>query len=854
MTTGKKASSLHRPFKKLQITQQADSSKALNLYLGGIAKTLTGPKEEMEVLRQLMQDEQAKTVLMKANAEVGVFGRELTDHEREAAWGEGHENMLSFLKPAAEVVILGYELPEEERDQAWSKGPHKIDLATTFSNMVIKQKEKLEQTLQTIQQANTRIEKSATSRLQSATSRGSQGSETSILSEATLTEAQVRFSQLFDRRLTQNTQSSSKPQSATNSETEAALIEAQGRLSTSLSRRSDGRIQTSIRLDPTPPPLPVGDGDTDHETIDLEDGTHAEVLRISTSSPQEPSWVESPRTPKSGVASEIGSRMSGLSASAAVEAHDRVTRVLSRPQTSDRPPSAANSETEAVLMDAHDRLTHSFSSLNSVTLGAANFGNSEDSERFEADTGVEHQEEIVDADHQTEDFGSLAEVLYISAATPNTDQNDPDEFALQERISMYTDVDVEVIENRPGTSGSVQLRPRTTTSEQGRPRTSLSGDRPATSQTNRSGQDNQGSQIRPQTGKGKDFGLEDTDTVYDKTTHNVEIWHEEEVDASEVNFSFTDETALWSLGSLLNFMQNIDPKEVEERARKDAEEVRRRKMKKEARKKREEIDQNELKEVFDVDKPERAVVIEVVQNILFMLDQLEATTNRASPVYGKSAEVLAKIGNERTCRRNIAFPSRGIPSLNFLVVETMKPYLSHPEKDVRLMAIDSLSNIIRPGDAEASKLIRALAGDEDPDIKIAAIAALAKIVTADDGDDEEDLKNPLVRKMLTVTIKAASNLFAADASGTSDPFATLALQSYNADIDEIKTMRSQKFGSAKELIKQNYRETMEDAPHIVELALKRMQLKRALLLEVFRLMLSVFVFERPLILPYVIKM
>ena len=277
-------------------------------------------------------------------------------------------------------------------------------------------------------------------------------------------------------------------------------------------------------------------------------------------------------------------------------------------------------------------------------------------------------------------------------------------------------------------------------------------------------------------------------------------------------------------------------------------------MKKEARKKREDIEKNELKEVFDVDKPERAVVIEVVQNILFMLDQLEATTNRASPVYGKSAEVLAKISNERTCRRNIAFPSRGIPSLNFLVVETMKPYLSHPEKDVRLMAIDSLSKIIRPGDAEASKLIRALAGDEDPDIKIAAIAALAKIVTADDGDDEEDLKNPLVRKMLTVTIKAASNLFAADASGTSDPFATLALQAYNADIDEIKTMRSQKFGSAKELIKQNYRETMEDAPHIVELALKRMQLKRALLLEVFRLMLSVFVFEQPVILPYVIKM
>ena len=143
-----------------------------------------------------------------------------------------------------------------------------------------------------------------------------------------------------------------------------------------------------------------------------------------------------------------------------------------------------------------------------------------------------------------------------------------------------------------------------------------------------------------------------------------------------------------------------------------------------------------------------------------------------------------------------------------------------------------MANIARPGDEKASHLLGEIAGDKDEDIKAAVVIAMSNLSHSDDGDDEEDMKDPLVRKMLTVTVKGASDLAAADASGTSDPFATIVIQAVDADIDEIKTMRSQNFGSAKELMKSSFEETMEDAPAMVELALKRMLLKRALILEV----------------------
>lgn len=59
---------------------------------------------------------------MKANAEVGLFGRELTEQEREAAWRGGSEETLSFLRPDAELQLLGRVLSEGEREDEWSAG------------------------------------------------------------------------------------------------------------------------------------------------------------------------------------------------------------------------------------------------------------------------------------------------------------------------------------------------------------------------------------------------------------------------------------------------------------------------------------------------------------------------------------------------------------------------------------------------------------------------------------------------------------------------------------------------------------------------------------------------------------
>jgi hypothetical protein len=471
-------------------------------------------------------------------------------------------------------------------------------------------------------------------------------------------------------------------------------------------------------------------------------------------------------------------------------------------------------------------------------------------------------------DHQTVQTsdGQYAEIMQIHS-TPHTADgkyNDLDDASLQQRISMYTDVDVEVIESRPGTRGSIHLRPRTSDS---RPFTGLSGDRPQTShtgvseagslegknrprkgeaaanpdqfdigerpQTSQTGRrGTRDGQSRPRTG---DVGAgADASEVSDSTLHQVDVWTEaEELGTHEVDLTVTHDTALWSFNSLLKFIQNVDPRILEEKAKKDAEQARRARLKAEARKRNSAVaKETEGKEVYDVDKPDKDVDIEILQHILFLLDQLQATTNPGSQMHGKSTEVLIKIANERMCRRNIAFPARGIPSLNFLVIETTKPYLWHPDKGVRIVSIECLSKITRPTDAATFKLLGQLASDEDPEVKAAVVTAISAIANADDGDDEEDMKNPMVRKMLTVTVKAANNLVAADASGASDPFATVALQAFDADVDEIKTMRAQNFGSARELMKASFQETMEDAPSIVELALKRMQLKRALILEV----------------------
>lgn len=849
-------------------------TKGVALWMGGIAQILTGPREEIDIVRQLLQDERAKLALMKANAEVGVFGRELTDQEQEAAWEKGHEENLSFLKPAAEVAMLGQALSQEERDEAWGTGPKKKALAKSFSTIVKTKKKVLEDTLSNIRQADHRIEEAA-SRLQMARSgldltartvdastpdRSVDASTPDIsvdlltpelsqsYREAADSEAKERFQALFQRAATplkeeddkdrlqveqeagqleshnlprtDSKESSRPPQiasSLTMSEKAEAETEGKDRFQVLLRRASNQTHGLEM--------IEIYDDRSAMDQVEQESEQLGPLDSVRTGS------TNLNASFRNTVASEEGQRIFQSLMTGASAVNDATERPLE--QLSEHSPPTVNPE-------GGDQ--------GSIILAASNFGSNEGEEGIQAEA---QQEGILDTEVQTvdSDNGNFAEVMRISTApgTAGTDEHDPDDAALQQRISMYTDVDVEVIENRPGTTSSVQLRPRTGNSDMSRPHTSLSGDRPLTSHTNRSG--GVGSKVgqsRPATGDGKLSGLRSLppsrqgrgfsleEVGPGETTTCVDIWHgAEEADADDVNLTVSHETALWSMNSLLKFMQNIDPIKIEEKAKKDAEEARRARLKMEARKRRSNVSQEKVqKEVYDVDKPEKDVDIESVQNVLFMLDQLEATTNPGSQMYGKSAQVLTKIGNERICRRNIAFPARGIPSLNFLIIETMKPYLAHPEKDAKLVAIETLAKLLRPGDASVSAILGDLAGAEDPEIKAAAIAGISAVATADDADDEEDKKNPLVRKMLTVTIKAASNLVAADASGTSDPFATCGLQAFDADIDEIKTMREQKFGAAKDLMKSNYEDTMNEAQSIVEQALKLMLLKRALILEV----------------------
>jgi len=62
--------------------------------------------------------------------------------------------------------------------------------------------------------------------------------------------------------------------------------------------------------------------------------------------------------------------------------------------------------------------------------------------------------------------------------------------------------------------------------------------------------------------------------------------------------------------------------------------------------------------------------------------------------------------------------------------------------------------------------------------------------------DAELLADETVRKRLSVCVAHARNLFAADASGTSDPFATVVLEPYDPDAEDLKEMRSQVHGRA----------------------------------------------------------
>ena len=808
-------------------------TKGVTLWMGGIARILTGPQEEMDLVKRLMQDEKAKLELMKANAEIGVFGRELTHQERDAAWGTGHDDRLLFLRPAAEISVLGHELAVEERGRAWDTGPAKTKLAKSYSSIVKKHQQILQQTLLTIRRADERIGKAA-SRPQSAVacssaSRQSNGvvSSNESLQDAAMAEAQARFGILY-------------------SEAEAIALALPDK------RMQDGPDNASVGQS-------YPDIDNDHYSnlsdqyrmvgVSVAGGEDETGEQIGEKEPHEVVQERATRTDsaRSNVsfgntaAAEKGQR--SFESSISVRGSNADTSHRQMPQ---------NLKARVGPVESQNQTT--------VTSSAANFGSSESGHEIKVEAEeVGRQEdgeatnEVVTAESAD---GNRAEVLRISTAPDETHgahQLGPEDEALQQRISMYTDVDVEFVDDRPGTSGSMVLRPRTGNSGLSRPQTGFSGDRPQTFQTNRSGAGRKDGPSRPPTGEGKLSGRNslpgsrgqsrgaegfDLDGVRDPgAMQTVDIWSEEqeqeELDAAEVNLSVSHETGLWSLNSLLKFMENVDPKKMQEKAKKDAEDARRAKLKIEARKRSKVVtEEKEPREVYDVDKPDKDVDVEIVQNILFMLDQLEATTNPGSEMFGQSADVLTRLGNERICRRNVAFPARGIPSLNFLVIETIKPYLKHPEKEIRLVTIASISKMARPGDPLASQILGELAGDEDPEMKAAAVSAISAIATADDGDDEEDMKNPQVRKMLTMTIKAASKLVAADASGTSDPFATIALQAFDAHIDEIKTMQSQNFGSAKELLKSNLAETMDEAPSMVELALKRMLLKKALLLEV----------------------
>jgi hypothetical protein len=65
--------------------------------------------------------------------------------------------------------------------------------------------------------------------------------------------------------------------------------------------------------------------------------------------------------------------------------------------------------------------------------------------------------------------------------------------------------------------------------------------------------------------------------------------------------------------------------------------------------------------------------------------------------------------------------------------------------------------------------------------------------------DAELLADETVRKRLSVCVAHARNVFAADASGTSDPFATVVLEPFDPDAEDLKEMRRQVRGRAPRL-------------------------------------------------------
>ena len=93
-----------------------------------------------------------------------------------------------------------------------------------------------------------------------------------------------------------------------------------------------------------------------------------------------------------------------------------------------------------------------------------------------------------------------------------------------------------------------------------------------------------------------------------------------------------------------------------------------------------EAPREEQREAYDADEPLAPVAPEDVQRILHTLDQLEMSNAPRSQVPGGTAGVLAALGDNRTCRRNICVPARGVVSLNLLVTASMAPYLQHPDK------------------------------------------------------------------------------------------------------------------------------------------------------------------------------
>jgi hypothetical protein len=911
-------------------------TKGLSLWMSGIAKVLTGPQEEIDLVKRLLQDDEAKLLLMKANAEVSVFGRELSPDEREAAWGKSHDNLLTFkcLRAEAEEQVLGQPLLDDVRDLAWESGENKRALIKAYSASVKRHRDKLQLTLQSIQQADQRMEQAASRKqdqrteqaanrqqmstidrgvaapgspisrpatavtfasgvLERPLTRGSSSanSDTSSLRNAAEAEAHARFEILFSRATTPNVEEDDRQFDSGDESRQASFpdtpVTHASRPASAMNPRdfaTHQHVENQIRPQSATGVTFASDVGSNSDTSTFRDAAEAEALarfevlysRVTTPRVDASAGTDQIELHSAALQQQISRPPTRGSAGSRTELlssvyEEAIEQIESERKNRDLTEEGLDDGDRQRLMAPAEVKQISTAPLTDVDTAQVDIDDAAHAiEKHEdVNENVSQRDEYLHVgDHQTVQisYGQYAEIMQIHSPPHTADgkYNDLDDASLQQRISMYTDVDVEVIESRPGTRGSIHLRPRTSDS---RPFTGLSGDRPQTSQTSVSEAGSREGKSRPRTGEAGanpdqfdigerpqtsqtgrrgtrdgqsrprtgDLGAgADASEVSDSTLHQVDVWTEaEELGTDEVDLKVTHDTALWSFNSLLKFIQNVDPRKLEEKAKKDAEQARRARLKSEARKRKSAVSQEiEEKEVYDVDKPDKDVDIEILQHIMFLLDQLQATTNPGSQMHGKSTEVLIKIANERMCRRNIAFPARGIPSLNFLVIETMKPYLWHPDKGVRIVSIECLSKITRPTDAGTFKLLGQLASDEDPDVKAAAVTGISAIANADDGDDEEDMKNPMVRKMLTVTVKAANNLVAADASGASDPFATVALQAFDADVDEIKTMRAQNFGSARELMKASFQETMEDAPSIVELALKRMQLKRALILEV----------------------